>query len=468
MTEILIAAGGMLAILVAGFYGLRFGAVKLDQRREWVASGLFMIATLSPIAVTLLSPRSGTGNGFSEFSEAPQGPAVSLIIHGVGYIFLACAALLVLTRINRGLILPAPALAMGAYAGAGWVSSLVNDQRVSIDLFYAALAVTSILTATSVSLSHALHLTRGTLRVYVWLSLVLAVAAPHLAFWDGQGRTWFGLSQLAGVTTHPNGMGTVAALAVIVELIRVEALKRPKVWHLFAAIIALLATQSRGAWLSAIVGILVYLGFRTGVRWVTIAVPIIMLLLLAASTLLENVFEAISHWSAGGDISTLNGRTTIWANALEAVRHSPVFGTGPRSFDLEYRSKVLGLGDLISASNAHNQFVQTLVERGALGLVVLIVFLVVLTRSALQVTNPTRAGLLAVLTVFIARFAVETPLNISTASLNGALLVVVTVLVAAARNRPHVEGMAKATAREIRLPDIYDPLLRAQASARKK
>lgn len=454
MTEVLIVVSGILATFALGFYVLRFAKADPVQRHHWTASALFLIATLSPIAVTLLSPRTGSGSGFTEFSDAPQTAAVSAIIRGVGYLFIAALPMLVLTRANARIVFPTAALALLAYAGAGLVSSLVNDQRVSVDLFYAALTVTCILSAKAVPLADALRLSRFTLRVYVWMSLVLAIAAPHIAFWDGQGRTWFGLSQLAGATTHPNGMGTVAALALIVELVRVDGLKRPRPWHLFASVAALLATQSRGAWLSAAIGLVVYLAFRSGARWVTMGVPVLMGGMLTASAFLQSVFNSLTNWSAGGDITTLNGRTTIWANALNAVQLSPIFGTGPRSFDLDYRSEVLGLNGLISSSNAHNQLIQTLVERGALGLVALLVFLLILARAAFNVGNPSRPGLLAVLAVFVARFAVETPLNISTASLNGALLVVVTVLIVAAKKETHADPLP-AAGREVRLPSAY-------------
>ncbi|MDP9887391.1 O-antigen ligase family protein [Pseudarthrobacter enclensis] len=463
MALIVGVVGGMLAIFFAGFYALRFVTAERDKRRRLMAAALFMTATLSPIVVTLLSPRTGGASGFTEFSDAPQSPTVSAIIKGVGYFFLVAVVLLAIIRTRVVLPYPAAAVALVAYAVVGWVSSLINFQRASIDLFYPALAVTGVLAASAMTFATALRLSRATLRIYVYLSLVLAVVAPQIAFWDGQGRTWYGFSQLAGVTTHPNGMGTVAALAVIVELVRMEGLKRPRIWHLVAAVVALLGTQSRGAWLSAAIGLLLYLTFRSGARWVMILLPVVMISLLAASTLLENVFDALTHWSAGGDISTLNGRTTIWANALGAVSRNPVFGTGPRSFDLEYRSSVLGLGNLISSSNAHNQFVQTLVERGVVGLMILTVFLVALTGYALRVGHhPTRAGLVAVVAVFVSRFAVETPLNISTASLNGALLVVVTVLLASSKSEHRLQPIAE-NPRGVRPPDAYwkSKLLRA-------
>lgn len=434
MTYILLVFVGVVAVLVAGFVTCRLIWATSDQRRRWLASGMFYAASLSPIVVTLLSPRLGTGSGFTEFSDAPQGLGVSLIIRAVGYFFLVAVPLLILIRLKSSLVLPGAALLLLAYSGIGLVSSLLNDQPVSIDLFYAALVVTGVLSASNVTLAQAVSMSRISLRVYVWLSLALAVLAPGLVFWDGQGRTWLGLSQLAGVTPHPNGMGTVAALGIMVELIRLEGSKRGKPWHIVAATLVLLAAQSRGAWLSAVIGLIIYLVFRSGARLLITLAPVLLATVLAASTLIEGVANAMSQWSAGGDISTLNGRTTIWSAALEAVTRSPVFGVGPKSFDLEYRADVLGLGGLISSSNAHNQVVQTLVERGVLGLLILLVLVAVLFRNAVQGGGPARAGLVAVLAVFVSRFAVETPLYISTVSLNGAMVIVVVVLIASARN----------------------------------
>jgi O-antigen ligase len=454
MTEILLVCVGVVAIFAAGFFGLKF--MEEPPERKWTlfSAAMLFTAALVPAVVTLLSPRTGSSGAFTEFTAGPQSATVTLIIRGVGYFFIVAVPLLVLFR--KGFTVPAAALALTAYAVVGWISALVNGQAPSIDLFYAALAVVGVMGASRLSLDDALRLSRRALRVFVWASLALALAAPTLVFWDGQGRTWFGVSQLAGVTAHPNGMGTVASLAIMVELIRVEGMKRPTHWHLLAPVVALLATQSRGAWLSAAIGIALYLAFRSGAQLFAILTPIVMAVGLAASTLVEGIAEALAEWSSGGDITTLNGRTVIWESALDAVARNPLFGTGPRSFELEYRGDILGLGNLISSSNAHNQIVQTLVERGVLGLLILAVLVVILFRNALRLGGSARAGLLGVLAVFVSRFIVETPLYVSTASLNGALLVIVTVLIASAQNEPPMLPTVKPAARGTKLPDAYN------------
>jgi O-antigen ligase len=254
-------------------------------------------------------------------------------------------------------------------------------------------------------------------------------------------------------------MGTVAALAMAVELIRADGLKRPKPWHILAAIIALLATQSRGAWISAAVGLLIYLSIRSGARVIMILAPVVLSVALASSAIFTEFANALAHWSAGGDVSTLNGRTEIWQNALAAVGHNPMFGTGPRSFDLEFRADALGLGSLISSSNAHNQIIQTLVERGVLGLSVLVILLIGLFRDAFRAGSVMRAGLMAFLAVFISRFAVETPLYIATATLNGAVLLIVVFLITSASNTAAPPRLAPRGA----LPSSNKRLARASA-----
>ena len=70
--------------------------------------------------------------------------------------------------------------------------------------------------------------------------------------------------------------------------------------------------------------------------------------------------------AVSADLSTLNTRTDIWKNALNAFRHSPIFGYGAGSFEYAYRKYFDGNS---YTGVAHSSLVKIAVELGLIGVI---------------------------------------------------------------------------------------------------
>jgi O-antigen ligase len=169
---------------------------------------------------------------------------------------------------------------------------------------------------------------------------------------------------------------------------------------------------------------------RSNSRSAGLRIPIVLSLLVVGLSVANRVEQALVGFTSQSDVLTLNGRTVIWTRAIESVKHSVLLGVGPYAFDPRYRSSVLGLSDDPSHSNAHNQLVQTLVERGAIGVCILVALCFVLVWAVTKHPAPIRGPMLGVVGVYLTRFVVETPLYISPASINGAMLLLIILLAA--------------------------------------
>jgi O-antigen ligase len=421
------------------------------KMRHAFPSGIVYFAVAASITLSLLSPRL-TSTSATEITESGAAGSVARVVTfaTVG-IFLAALAYALAKRTR----LHPVAGAVIAYGAVGFLSALVNGQPFEGGSAYLYLVVAALGLTAAWAMPDAIRVVRRCLRVYVWGSLALIFISPAMAFWDVQGRELFGVKQLAGVTTHPNGLGTVAAIAIFAELLRLGG-RRARPWHLMAAVVVLVLTQSRGAWLAAALGVLFWLIGRAKNSSVGVAAPLMAGVLLVMVWFGDTILGWVQGTTDQRDFSTLNGRTVIWEQALAPVGDSPLLGKGPLVFDTRFRWDALGLDTDAGHSNAHNQIIQTLVERGFLGLLVLAVFVVVMLRAAWRQPLVYRGPVLAIVMLFVSWFAVETPLYVSTASLNAAILVLIVTLLTA---QPGLGGESEAD--ELR-PDVVHQGLRGR------
>jgi O-antigen ligase len=108
-------------------------------------------------------------------------------------------------------------------------------------------------------------------------------------------------------------------------------------------------------------------------------------------------------------VTTLTGRTEIWAVALETWKKSPVFGYGSAMWDDDFR-RLIGMD---FAYNAHNQFLQSMSVAGALGLAGMVFYTLMLFRYAFAANTATRGLSLALFWVIFVRFFTEAPFNMA-------------------------------------------------------
>jgi len=169
---------------------------------------------------------------------------------------------------------------------------------------------------------------------------------------------------------------------------------------------------------------------------ICLAVMVLGVAVLAVA-LFADVGGAIDNFvntDQGAQLMTMTGRDQIWAVAREEWHAHPIFGYGPSLFDDEFRMSV----GIPNATNAHNQFWDTVARSGTVGGVGLVAYALVLMTLSFKYAR--RSGGLSV-ALFIAlalRAMSEVPLMLFGYGIElvGHLLLVVTLAAAASMNVP--------------------------------
>lgn len=208
-----------------------------------------------------------------------------------------------------------------------------------------------------------LRLARRLSLTVVYASLAAALVYPAWAYLDtAEGVRHVPIGgitlRLAGVGTHPLDLAIVAGLALLLSLRH----PRLRMVNMAACVAVIVLAEARSMMAVIAAAVLCYFTFQgrsPAVRFVG-ASPAIA----AVAVALVNSAQATATatpFSTGSD--SLNGRTTIWRAALDYYGDHAIFGWGPLAF-----SELGTPFQLLGFSNGHNQFLQALVEGGALGL----------------------------------------------------------------------------------------------------
>ena len=178
-----------------------------------------------------------------------------------------------------------------------------------------------------------------------------------------------GLSQLA---LNPNVVG--GALAALLPL-QVFALRHTRRWvsaiSIGLTIVALVLSQTRGAWLALIVavgawGVWKMISTRVSnlrqARWFWVGILIVGGIAALSTLILTPLGEQLL--GLGGD------RRYIWRNSLDLVTDYPLTGLGLAGFEMTYSTYVL-LTHVGHTVHAHNLWLDIWLNQGLLGVVAL-------------------------------------------------------------------------------------------------
>jgi O-antigen ligase len=264
-----------------------------------------------------------------------------------------------------------------------------------------------------------LYVARMVIRIVVVLSLFSPFFVPEVAFNTDDVRTLFGLDRLQGITSHPNTLGILAAIGVVLEI---KSERRTRIlWSLCMAAGVLLA-QSSTAYIATVIGLLlVTTRFTRVLRRVTLVGAAIGS--LAVITVPEASRSLSGVLTVEEMTRLLNGRTGIWDAALVGFYQNPLWGYGPTLLDENYRE--LYLPHFGSAGQAHNQLFQTLGEAGIFGTAALVALALVMLVYAFRARIDTAGVSVALMSIFLVRAVSETPLRPAGISLITFILIVV-------------------------------------------
>ncbi|MBE7039495.1 MAG: hypothetical protein E7398_02060 [Ruminococcaceae bacterium] len=188
---------------------------------------------------------------------------------------------------------------------------------------------------------------------------------------------------------NPNVLGEY--LVMMIPLAMAFLLRSEKLLHkivyfavLALCVLCLIFTWSRGAWLGAMLAVIIFL-VATDKRWAIcslvlfVAIPFIPVILSSNSAIVGRI-TSIGDMS---DSSTAY-RVSIWQSALRVIGDFWLSGIGPGSnaFSLVYQK--YAASGVAFALHSHNLFLQLLVELGIGGFLVFIVLLLRYVKSSVQ------------------------------------------------------------------------------------
>jgi hypothetical protein len=359
-------------------------ASSLDDSASWWL-WLFAAAVVLPVAIDLPFIRG-------EVATASQLNSL------VGRLTSAALALVAVTTIIRG-SRPSPLFgALGCLWGVLFgISWYLGDTSVALIRYFWMLLLVIALSMCRIEFHRLVRHAKVILRVFLLLCLMSILVAPEYA-WYVSPRQWFGVPQLAGVTQHPNALGPIAALALLLEL--TSPGRRCLRWTFGAlALAALVLSQSRGGLLAAVLGLLVLALLPKGQvslgRFLLMFLPVIGV-----------VFFLFSE-SDSGDITT--GRLELWKSIIERsfAGQSWLFGNGNGVY-IASRGTSEGFDSWVG--QGHNQFVDSFFT-GGIGALALLSVLTFLCASWALRAGPNRPIALAAFAVLFAQMMVEAPLR---------------------------------------------------------
>jgi O-antigen ligase len=283
---------------------------------------------------------------------------------------------------------------MIAFASSLW--SLTPAYTAGNALGIIAYLILACLAVSIIGIPATLRLFTITLLFYVSLALAAGVLMPETA-WVAPSvvETTY---RLQGFSGHPNVLGEQTA--VLVTFAAIAHRRKVIGWKILIASVvvgfaALIATDSRTTTAAALAA------------WVIIALRERRLLLpgaaialcggvVAAGLLAVDGFPNIGHLlgplsrsGSASEITTLTGRTELWAVAADLIAQKPLFGWGFNGTEALMVGSV-GRAFVGDPVNAHNMYIQTLLSMGFLGSLPAFGFLGILAVRMVVRPDPTR------------------------------------------------------------------------------
>ncbi len=228
----------------------------------------------------------------------------------------------------------------------------------------------------------------------VWaVVLVVLVASGHPEVPGGKGgagdraRLWF---------DHPNLAGNYFMLAVFVVL-ATRCPRRPgaRAATVCALVVAMLFAGSNAALLCLLVGGMVIVHLRTRTRHGPVAAVVVSFALVMAGgavwftvghsavASLQHTDNSLLRYSVARSSRSVEGRESLFAASYELYQESDVVGVGPSA-----TRRSLEETGTYDAKEAHNDYLGTLVERGPLGILALVVLIGAVAVRIVNVQRP--------------------------------------------------------------------------------
>lgn len=293
---------------------------------------------------------------------------------------------------------------------------------------------------------------RNALVLFVAAGLLLVPFRTSLMLDTSYAQGLFpGVPRLAGLASHPVTLGLLSQLGLLCLM----AFPYRHVWlNRLAWVIglgSLFMAQSKTAWIAFALCSVCILAVRRGPAWwrrvgdplrpESGILSVLMFMVAVATMVLIFMFADLgSRWDSffdsaqGAQFASLSGRDLIWAIAYDEWQRNPIFGYGPTLWDENFRA-VIGLPN---ATNAHNQFMDTLSRSGSVGALALTSYALVLLVLSLRYARASGGISLALFVSLMLRSVSEVPLSLFGIGAEMITHILLLMTIAAAAGDAHV------------------------------
>ena len=208
---------------------------------------------------------------------------------------------------------------------------------------------------------------------------------------------------------HILAIGSMLLISIIVFSIKSKKIKETIIYSLalIMALVALILTQGRGAWLGFIAGLSILLWILIKNKKIYVGIVVLSLLLgfgvINSKALEKNRYVKRIENIVNLKDSSNNSRILLWKSGIEMYRDNPIFGVGRDNagdYSLEYMENHFKgqkpnwfskrMMELAGAGNLHSLYITSLAEEGILSIPFVGMFLFILYRQIRYCMNRER------------------------------------------------------------------------------
>jgi O-antigen ligase len=418
-------------------------------------------AMLAMVALTALLSGRDLSQAFNELAGGGRTlhPAVPWAQRLVSLILVAASAERIVNHVASHRHMPS-ALLTGAFL-LYWLCSVAapaffgTHAHIAHEYFYPVIFGFAALLATVPEREKVLDASRNALFLFILVGAALIPVMPSLVM-DVSYRQGLipGLPRHGGLAAHPVAMGMFAVTALLCLWCRPFARRwlNRLAWILGLGV--LFIAQSKTAWVAFLLCAVAMLAVRNGPSaWRRLGDPqegafgvaaclstITIALVLLWALVVADVGSEIAGFldtEQGAQLASMTGRDQIWVIAMDEWRANPVFGYGPGLWNDQFRASI----GMPNATNAHNQFMDTLARSGLVGAASLVIYALVLMVLSVRYARATQGLSLALFLALALLSVSEVPLILFGygTELFAHLLLVITLASAASARAPAAE-----------------------------
>jgi len=432
MLFILLTGAALLALAATM---LMAGTVQLTSRRTHGYIHLIFYAMIILLALsTLLSSRdlSVTIFNLQESAAPPRNPIIRWSQPLVSLLMLTVAGERILSFwLKREKPVFASPVLLATFV-IFWLCSVAGPaffgaySLVSHEYMYSLVIGVAAILATSIDRDLAFRAARNALMLFMLAGLVLVLLLPGLVIDTSYSQGLLpGVPRMAGLAAHAVSLSVLALLGLICLMAFPfkQAWLNRLAWAVGLTVLFL--AQSKTAWISFFICSVCFLVVRRGSDFwrragdparpevgITAILALMTAVLVVGMVLifgdLGTRIDAFFNSNEGAQLASFTGRDKIWDIAYDEWRRNPVFGYGPLIWELDFRNSI----GMPNATNAHNQFMDTLSRSGSVGAVALVVYAVVLMCLSVRYAKKSKGLTLALFILLASRSISEVPLSL--------------------------------------------------------